>query len=55
MPGSLTSMPNSAVPLTFMGVSRRRVRLPTMRKSFGSFSGGFSGTGMVAALAASSP
>ena len=32
MPGSLTSMPNSAVPLTLAGVSRRFVRLPTMRE-----------------------
>jgi hypothetical protein len=55
MPGTFTSMPNCAVPFTFDGVSRRRVRLPTMRKALGSFSGGFSGTGMLAALAASSP
>ena len=35
MPGSLTSMPNSAVPLTLAGVSSRLVRLPTMRNSLG--------------------
>ena len=48
-------MPKRALPLTLAGVSSRRVRLPTMRKSFGSFSGGFCGTGSFAAAAASSP
>jgi len=55
MPGSFTSMPNSAVPLILAGVSSRLVRLPTMVKSFGSFSATFSGTGSFEAAAASEP
>ena len=55
MPGSFTSMPNSAVPLTLAGESRRLVRLPTMVKSFGSFNATFSGTGSCDAAAASEP
>jgi len=48
-------MPNSAVPLVLAGVSSRRVRLPTMRKSPGSLSATFSGTGSFDASAASWP
>ena len=55
MPGMRTSMPNCAVPFTLDGVSRRCVRWPSRRKSFGSLSGGFAGTGSAAAFWASSP
>ena len=48
-------MPYSAVPLVFAGVSSRRVRLPTIVKSFGSFSVTVSGTGSLDAAAASWP
>ncbi len=44
-PGSFTSMPKPALPLTFAGVSMRVWPLPRMRKSFGSLSGGSCGTG----------
>ena len=38
MPGSLTSMPYSAVPLTLSGVSSRLAGVPISLKSFGSLS-----------------
>ena len=55
MPGNFTSMPNSAVPLTFDGVSRRFVALPTILKSFGSLSLTSVGTGIFEAASASEP
>ena len=55
MPGSLVSMPNTAVPLTLAGVSSRLAGVPMSLKSFGSLSATFSGTGSPAAFAASSP
>ena len=55
MPGSLTSMPKRAVPLTLAGVSSRVVGLPTMRNCDAGFIAGFSGTGILAAASASWP
>ena len=48
-------MPYFALPFSLPGVSSRRVGLPRMRKSFGSFSDGFSGTGILAATPTSAP
>ena len=45
-PGSVTSMPNCASPVTFSRLSRRRVGLPMSFHSVGSLSGGSAGTGM---------
>ena len=53
--GSLTSMPNTAVPLTLAGVSNRVTLLPTMRNWLGSLIDTFSGTGSCEAAAASWP
>ena len=53
--GGRTSMPNSALPSTFSGVSRLGVARPMSRKSFAAFSGGAAGTGRAAAAAASAP
>src|SRR2546427_587247 len=55
IPGTLTSMPNCALPSTLPGVSRRLTRVPTSRKSLGSLSGTSVGTGRDAARAASVP
>src|SRR5437762_10646889 len=55
IPGTLTSIPNTALPSTFTGVSSRGVRVPSRRKSFGSLSGTSVGTGSLAARAASLP
>ena len=55
MPGSLTSMPNSAVPLIFAAVSSRLTGLPTYRESRCSLSFTSVGTGSLAAASASSP
>ena len=52
MPGILTSMPNSALPFTLSGLSRRLAGVPISVKSFGSLSATLSGTGSVAALSA---
>ena len=48
-------MPNSAVPLTFSGMSSRGSDCPSSLKSFGSFSVTFVGTGSAAALSTSAP
>ncbi|MEJ0047500.1 MAG: hypothetical protein WDN04_16320 [Rhodospirillales bacterium] len=55
MPGSLTSIPNPAVPFTFHGVSRRLVALPMIFQSPGSLSFTSFGTGCFAAASASLP
>src|SRR2546427_5508224 len=55
IPGILTSMPNSALPSTLLGVSSRVIRVPTSRKSLGSLSGASVGTGSAAAGVASVP
>src|ERR1051325_3413858 len=52
MPGTFTSIPNWALPSTLDGVSSRRIRVPTRRKSFGSLRGGSFGTGSCAPLSA---
>jgi hypothetical protein len=49
------SMPNFCVPLLFARLSMRRTGLPINRKSFGSFSVTFFGTGILLARSASSP
>ena len=38
IPGNFTSMPNSALPFNFSGVSSRLIGLPISLKVFGSFS-----------------
>ncbi len=55
IPGTLTSMPNTALPVTLSGVSSRGVPLPINLNWSGVFSVGFWGTGSGAALSASSP
>ena len=55
MPGRLTSMPNSAVPFTFAGTSRRGSGCPRTRNAFGSLSTTFAGTGTAAARSTSAP
>ena len=55
MPGTFTSMPNTALPSTLAGVSSRGRRVPSRRKSLGSLRGGSFRTGSVAAFAASLP
>jgi hypothetical protein len=55
IPGTRTSMPNTAAPRVFRGVSRRGTAFPMRVKSFGSLRRGFSGTGSFAAAAARSP
>src|SRR5262245_11115330 len=55
IPGTLTSMPNFAVPLTLSGASRRLADVPISLKSFGSLSGMLRGSGSAAALSASAP
>jgi len=55
MPGTFTSMPNTALPSTLAGVSSRGTRVPSRRKSFGSLRGGSFGTGSCAAFATSLP
>ena len=54
-PGTLTSMPNPALPSTLAGVSMRVRPLPRIRKSFGSLRLGCCGTGSFEAAATSSP
>ena len=54
-PGRRMSMPKSCRPLLLARASRRVVGWPMMRKSFGSFSVTFSGTGKAIAASASSP
>ena len=55
MPGTFTSMPNTALPSVLPGVSSRATRVPSRRKSLGSLSGTSLGTGREAARAASAP
>ena len=55
MPGSLTSMPNSALPSTFDGVSRRFTGLPITLNAPGAFSCGDFGGCSFEAASASSP
>ena len=55
MPGSFTSMPNSAVPFTLLGVSKRVTGLPTILNAAGSFSFGAFGGSSFEAASASSP
>ena len=55
MPGTRTSQPKTAWPLTLSGVSTRGIRFPRMRNSEGALSGGSAGTGSVAARGARSP
>ena len=55
MPGTRTSMPNCAVPLTLPAESTRRSGWPMSRKSFGSFSATLAGIGSFAAAPASAP
>ncbi len=43
--GGRASIPNTALPSTFAGVSRRGVARPMSRKSLAAFSGGGGGTG----------
>ena len=50
MPGTLTSMPNCAVPLTLSGASKRFADVPISLKSFGSLSGTSRGSGSVGRL-----
>ena len=54
-PGGRASMPNTALPLTFAGVSSRLAGVPISLKSSGRFSVTFSGTGRAAASRASAP
>ena len=54
-PSNCTSSPKLAWPLIFSGVSRRRVGLPMIFQSFGSFSATVAGAGSAAASTASSP
>src|SRR5436853_574470 len=53
--GTVTSIPNTALPSTLAGVSSRGARVPSRRKSLGSLSGASLGTGTWAARAASLP
>src|SRR6266700_704005 len=55
MPGTFTSMPNTALPSTLAGVSSRGTRVPSRRKSFASLRGGSFGTGSCAAVVTSLP
>ncbi len=55
IPGNRTSMPYTAVPLTFAGVSSRFAGVPIKVKSFGSLSATSEGTGSFAALSTSAP
>ena len=55
MSGRFTSMPNSAVPVVFALLSRRRVGLPMMVQSFAGLSFTFAGIGSFAAASATSP
>ena len=55
MPGTLTSMPNTAVPSTFDGVSSRRGEVPIRVNCAWSFSGTSTGIGSLAAASASAP
>ena len=55
MPGTRTSMPNSAVPVTFGSESLRGRARPTSVNSSGDFNRGDAGIGSAAAAAASSP
>jgi hypothetical protein len=55
MPGTCASMPNFAVPLTLLGVSRRFKGLPRILKSLRAFSVGFAGALCLAAASTSEP
>ncbi len=55
MPGTFTSMPYTAVPLTLPATSSRLAGVPMMRKVLGSLSLTLVGTGSFAAASASSP
>src|SRR5437879_9328160 len=55
IPGTLTSIPNWALPSTLGGVSRRRTRVPRIFQSFGSLSGTSAGVGSAAAFSTSLP
>ncbi len=55
MSGTRTSSPNTAVPSTFSGESRRLAAVPISLKSFGSLSGTFCGAGSFAAASTSCP
>jgi hypothetical protein len=57
MPGTVTSMPNSGLPVTIAGLSTPDTRVPMILKSFGSFRRTVlrSGAGSVAAAVTSSP
>ncbi len=55
MPGILKSIEYIILPTTLSAVSSRFSGLPAIFQSFGSFSAGFSGTGSLAAAAATLP
>jgi len=55
MPGTLTSIPYTALPFTLSGVSRRLAGVPISLKSRGSLRSTLSGTGRVAAVSTSAP
>ena len=55
MPGTFTSMPNTAVPFTFPATSSRLAGVPMMRKALGSLSCTSVGTGSFAAASTRSP
>ena len=55
MLGTLTSMPNSAAPLTLSGLSRRLAGVPISLKSFGFLSWTLRGSDRVAALSTKAP
>ena len=57
MPGTVTSMPNSGLPVTIAFVSTPRTRVPTMENVFASlsFTASSAGAGTVAAFSTSAP
>ncbi len=52
IPGTVTSMPNSGLPVTLPALSTPLTRVPMMRKSFGSLSATVLRSGGVSAAAA---